>query len=104
MRYRYSQDLVYNTFPWPEASDEQRQHIEQLAQAVLDTRAHYPESSLADLYDPLAMPPDLLRAHYALDCAVEHAYGVNFKGDEEKIVAQLFKLYARVVQNKKRGK
>jgi hypothetical protein len=94
MRYRYSQDLVYNTFPWPEASEEQRQQIERLAQAVLDARARYPGSSLADLYDPLTMPPDLLKAHRVLDRAVERAYGVNFKGDEKRIVAHLFKLYA----------
>ena len=61
--YRYSKDIVYNNFPWPDATDDQKTAIEQLAQAVLDARANYPESSLADLYDPLTMPPDLLKAH-----------------------------------------
>jgi len=92
--YRYTPSLVYNTFIWPDATDEQRAEIERLAQAVLDARANYPESSLADLYDPLTMPLDLLKAHKALDKAVERAYGVRFSGNEEKIVAHLFKLYA----------
>jgi len=92
--YQYSINLVYNNFIWPDPTDEQRQRIEQLAQAVLDARARYPDSSLADLYDPLTMPPDLQKAHKALDKAVEQAYGVNFNGNEEKIVAHLFKLYA----------
>jgi hypothetical protein len=86
--------MVYNTFVFPDATERQRQEITALAQAVLDARAKFPESSLADLYDPLAMPPDLLRAHRSLDRAVEQAYGVTFNGDEERIVAHLFGLYA----------
>ena len=69
--------------------------IEACAQAILDTRDNYPDKSLANLYDPDKMPADLLAAHRALDAAVEAAYGVNFDGDEEKIVAHLFKLYAQ---------
>jgi len=98
MRYRYSKDIVYNNFIWPDASDEQKQEIEHLAQAVLDTRANYPESSLADLYDPLTMPSDLLKAHKTLDKAVEKAYRVKFNGNEEKIVAHLFKLYSQEIE------
>ena len=92
--YQYSASMVYNTFSWPDATYEHKMHIEELAQVILAIRLNYPESSLADLYDPLTMPPDLLKAHKALDKAVEQAYGVNFNGDEEKIVAHLFKLYA----------
>ncbi|MCK7512944.1 MAG: hypothetical protein MZV70_58935 [Desulfobacterales bacterium] len=70
--YQYSIAIVYNNFPWPrEPSDKQREVIEQAAQAVLDARASHPESSLADLYDPVAMPPDLRKAHQALDRAVD---------------------------------
>ena len=69
--------------------------IEACAQAILDTRDKYPDKSLANLYDPDKMPADLVAAHKVLDAAVEAAYGVNFDGDEEKIVAHLFKLYAQ---------
>lgn len=94
--YRYA-PAVYNSFVFPDANDEQRSEIEQLAQGVLDARALYPEASLADLYDPdnEFIYPDLISAHKALDAAVEAAYGVDFNGDEEKIVAHLFKLYAQ---------
>jgi len=95
-RYRYS-PVVYNSFAYPSVDETQRAEIERLAQAVLDARANYPESSLADLYDPLTMPPDLLKAHKDLDKAVEHAYGVRFSGNEEKIVSHLFKLYSNRV-------
>ena len=94
--YSYSPS-VFNSFVFPDATDEQSQEIERLAQAILDARANYPESSLADLYDPLTMPPDLLRAHKTLDKAVEKAYGVRFNGNEEKVVAHLFKLYSKKV-------
>jgi hypothetical protein len=97
--YRYSNTIVYNNFIWPEPTPEQRQRIEDAAQAILDTRAKYPESTLADLYDPLTMPPDLVKAHKALDREVEKAYGVNFKGDEQKIVAHLFELYAQATKS-----
>ena len=98
--YRYSVDLVYNTFPWPDPTEAQRTEIERLAQAVLDARDAHPGKSLADLYDPDKMPADLLAAHHALDAAVEAAYGVGFQGDEEKIVAHLFGLYAQKVGNR----
>lgn len=94
--YRYSGGMVYNNFVWPNPTPAQKEAIEQAAQAVLNARAAHAEKSLAELYDPAKMPSDLLAAHKALDKAVEDAYGVDFNGDEEKIVAQLFKLYAEV--------
>ncbi|MBI5676528.1 MAG: class I SAM-dependent DNA methyltransferase [Nitrospirae bacterium] len=92
--YQYSINLVYNNFPWPnEPSEKQVAAIEQASQAVLDARAAHPESSLADLYDPVAMPPDLRKAHQALDKAVDVAYGKKtFTSDAER-VAFLFELY-----------
>ena len=99
-RCRYSVGIVYNNFVWPDPTEAQRAEIERLAQAVLDARDAHPGKSLADLYDPDKMPADLLAAHRALDAAVEAAYGVGFQGDEEKIVAHLFKLYAQKVGNK----
>ena len=93
--YRYSGGVIYNNFVWPNPTPKQREAIEACAQAILDTRDNYPDKSLANLYDPDKMPADLLAAHRALDAAVEAAYGVNFDGDEEKIVAHLFKLYAQ---------
>jgi len=92
--YRYSNTMVYNNFPWPTATDEQKASIETLAQAVLDARANYPESSLADLYDPLTMPPDLLKAHQALDKAVMKLYNFPVKDfTEADCVAKLMALY-----------
>ncbi|MCL2808062.1 MAG: class I SAM-dependent DNA methyltransferase, partial [Coriobacteriia bacterium] len=91
--YNYSNTIVYNNFVWPDVSVESRSTIESCAQGVLDARANHHDNSLADLYDPDYMPPDLLKAHKALDKAVEQAYGVNFNGDEEKIVAHLFRQY-----------
>lgn len=96
--YRYSGGVVYNNFVWPDPTDAQRQAIESCAQAVLDARDNHPDDSLAMLYDPDKMPADLLVAHKALDKAVEEAYGVDFDGDEEKIVAHLFKLYANATK------
>ena len=73
--YRYSKDIVYNNYPFPEnVNEKQKQKVETAAQAVLDTRAKYPDSSLADLYDPLTMPPDLVKAHQILDKAVDLCY------------------------------
>ena len=106
--YRYANTIVYNNFIWPSAAErldipveevvpqEVRTKIEQAAQAILDAREAHSGKTLADLYDPDKMPADLLAAHKALDAAVEEAYGVDFDGDEEKIVAHLFKLYAQV--------
>jgi len=95
-RYRYSAAIVYNNFPWPENPTEaQKRKIEAAAQAVLDARAAHPNASLADLYDPLTMPPNLVKAHHALDAAVDAAYGrKNFKNAAER-VAFLFELYQK---------
>jgi len=94
--YRYSAGIVYNNFPWPEnPTEKQRQAIETAAQNVLDARDKFPGSSLADLYDPLTMPPVLLKAHQTLDRAVDAAYGkTNFKSEAER-VAFLFELYSK---------
>jgi len=94
--YQYSVNLVYNNFPWPESpTEKQKSNIETYAQAVLDARLQFPDSSLADLYDPLTMPPVLLKAHQALDKAVDAAYGkTNFKTEAER-VAFLFELYQK---------
>lgn len=91
---RYSVGIVYNNFPWPDAPDNKTQQaIEAAAQAVLDTRAAFPDASLADLYDPLTMPPTLLKAHQKLDAVVDKAYGkTGFKSDAER-VAFLFQRY-----------
>ena len=97
--YSYSNTIVYNNFVWPEATSEQKETIEKTTKAILDTRSKYPNQSLADLYDPDKMPADLLSAHKANDAAVEAAYGVDFNGDEEKIVAHLFKLYAEKLKS-----
>jgi hypothetical protein len=96
MRYRYSASIVYNNFPWPEADGTQRTAIGQLAQAVLDVRAGFADSSLADLYDPLTMPPALLKAHKALDTAVMKLYGFTKSMDEPTIVARLMSLYQQL--------
>ncbi|MFP5428629.1 MAG: class I SAM-dependent DNA methyltransferase [Gammaproteobacteria bacterium] len=102
--YRYSAGIVYNNFPWPSCStcnaggtdapaDKTRQAIEAAAQAVLDARAQFPDATLADLYDPLTMPPTLHKAHQKLDAAVDKAYGkTGFKSDAER-VAFLFQRY-----------
>jgi hypothetical protein len=97
--FRYSASIVYNNFPWPDApTDAQRAAIESAAQGVLDARAQFPGSTLADLYDPLSMPPALLKAHQRLDAAVDAAYGKRahaFKSDAER-VAFLFEQYQRL--------
>jgi hypothetical protein len=93
---RYSVKHTYNTYPWPEnPAEKQKQAIETAAQAVLDARAQFPGSTLADLYDPLTMPPVLLKAHQTLDRTVDAAYGkTNFKTEAER-VAFLFELYQK---------
>lgn len=100
MRYQYSAKIVYNNFPWPTPTPEQRKKIEQTAQAILDARNNHPESSLADLYDPLAMPPDLRKAHKANDKAVLQAYGLKTDATESEIVAHLFKMYEKLAKTK----
>ena len=100
--YRYSKDVVYNNFPWPFSlpTGEGRGEalIAQTAQAILDVRAKYPDSSLADLYDPATMPYDLLEAHRRNDRAVMQAYGFSTKMTESECVARLFEMYARMIQ------
>ena len=93
MRYRYSNTIVYNNFPWCQPTDEQKARIEQTAQAILDARAKYPDCSLADLYDEVTMPPELRRAHQENDRAVMAAYGFSTKMTESECVAELFKMY-----------
>ena len=85
-RYRYSATVVYNTFPWPDVSDEQRKSLISLAKTVLLTRENYPENTLAELYDPLKMPADLLEAHQALDKAVDRLYSDKpFRDSTERL-------------------
>jgi hypothetical protein len=96
--YQYSNSIVYNNFPWPQhPTDKQRQAIEAAAQGVLEARAKYPDSSLAALYDPLTMPPDLVKAHRKLDAAVDAAYARRkFSGDRDRL-AFLFELYQQIL-------
>lgn len=97
--YQYSIDIVYNNFPWPTPTDKQKAKIEKTAQAILDARALYPDSSLADLYDPLTMPKELLKAHQDNDRAVMEAYGLSVKGTTESdAVAHLFKMYEKLTK------
>ena len=97
--YSYSNTIVYNNFPWPNATNEQKKHIENLAQAILNERAKFPQSSLADLYDPLAMPSGLLKAHQNLDRAVQKPYGFPAKGfTESDCVAALMEMYCKIVK------
>lgn len=99
MRYSYSNTIVYNSFPWPTPSDAQKSAIEKTAQSILDVRAKYPTSSLADLYDEAVMPPDLRKAHQENDKAVMAAYGFDYKKmTESECVAELFKLYEKLVK------
>jgi len=93
-RFRYSKDIVYNNYPWPEnPTDKQKEAIEKAAQKVLDARAEFPNSSLADLYDPLTMPPVLVKAHNELDKAVDLAYRSQPFINETKRIEFLFELY-----------
>ena len=99
--YSYSNTIVYNNFPWPTPTDEQKAKIERTAQAILDARALYPDSSLADLYDELTMPAELRKAHQDNDRAVMQAYGFPVRNSftESQCVAELFKLYQRLSQD-----
>ena len=97
--YRYSKDIVYNNFPWPTLTDAQKAEIEKTAQAILDARAIYPDSSLAALYDELSMPTKLRAAHLHNDEAVMEAYGMFFnKEDETAIVTELMMRYIKAVE------
>ena len=105
MRYRYSAKIVYNNFPWPKVTDAQKEKISKTAQAILDARALYPESSLADLYDELTMPKELRKAHQANDKAVMEAYDMTKIVDgkktwltESETVARLFEMYKEITK------
>ena len=99
MRYSYSNTIVYNNFPWPNPTDEQKTKIERAAQAILDARALYPNSSLADLYDGRSMPIELRKAHQLNDRVVMQAYGFDVKTmTESQCVAELFKLYKELTK------
>lgn len=96
--YRYSPS-IYNNFPWPTPTDEQKAKIEQTAQAILDARALYPDCSLADLYDEVTMPPELRKAHQQNDRAVMEAYGMPIKGTTEATcVAELMRRYQELTR------
>ena len=97
--YRYSKDVVYNNFPWPRVGDAQSARIEEAARAVLDARALYPDSTLADLYDPVAMPAELRAAHSRLDRLVLAAYGLPSTATDEQVVTHLFALYEQLTIN-----
>lgn len=101
MRYRYSKDIVYNNFPWPTPTPEQKARIEATAQAILDARAKYPDSSLADLYDDKVMPFDLRRAHQENDRAVMAAYGFSAQMTEAECVAELFRMYQQLTSSER---
>ena len=105
--YRYSAKIVYNNFPWPTVTEEQKQFIANTAQGILDARALYPDCSLADLYDELTMPVELRKAHQANDIAVMKAYGMIKKVDgkdtfltESETVARLFEMYQELTEKK----
>lgn len=98
--FRYSNTMVYNNFPWPTPSSEQKAKIEETAQGILDARALYPDSSLADLYDPLTMPSELQKAHRENDIAVMKAYGFDIKNmSESDCVAELMKMYQELTKD-----
>ena len=99
--YRYSKEVVYNNFPWPTPTDAQKVKIKQTAQAILDARALYPDCSLADLYDEIAMPPELRKAHQQNDRAVMQAYGFDVATTTEtSCVAELMRMYQKLVEGK----
>jgi hypothetical protein len=94
--FQYSVLTVYNNYPWPESpSDKQKQAVEDAAQAVLDARSQFPDSSLADLYDPNTMPPVLVKAHQQLDKAVDLCYRPQPFLSEAKRIEYLFELYEK---------
>ena len=101
--YRYSKEIVYNTFPWPNPTDAQKTKIEQTAQAILDARAQYPDCSLADMYgEKMYLFPELLKAHQNNDRAVMQAYSFSVKDmTESQCVAELMKMYQELMKNGK---
>ena len=99
-RYRYSNSVVYNNFPWPTPSEEQKAKIEQTAQAIIDAREQNKDVSLAEIYDPVFMPPELRKAHQENDRAVMAAYGFSTKMTESDCVAKLFEMYQELIAPK----
>ena len=96
-RFRYSNSLVYNNFPWPENPSKQNvERVERAAEKVLKTREEFPDSTLADLYDPIAMPPKLVKAHQELDRAVDLCYRPQVFVDEIRRIEYLFELYEKL--------
>jgi hypothetical protein len=96
--YQYSIHIVYNNFPWPLTTIKQQENIKKLSQNILDTRNLFPDSSLAELYDPLTMPPQLLKAHLNLDKAVLNLYGFSrLDKTEASWVVELMKLHNRLI-------
>lgn len=98
--YRFINTIVYNNFPWADLNDTQKEKLNKTAQDILDARANHPDSSLAELYDPLLMPEDLRKAHKANDKAVLQVYGLNKDANEQDIVAHLFSMYKDLTKNK----
>lgn len=96
--YTYSKDIVYNNFPFPNPTSEQRNRIATTAQAILNARNLYPDCSLADLYDETFMPPELRKVHQANDFAVMSAYGFDRKITESECVAELMKMYQKLTK------
>lgn len=100
--YRYSKEIVYNTFPWPDVTDKQRDQIEKTAQYILDIREHFSNTPMSILYDQTTMPNELRKAHQANDIAVMKAYGMPIKEtDEATCVAWLMRLYQKKVNEPK---
>ena len=96
----YEKIQAYATNRWPSPTNDQKEKIRKAAQAILDARALYPDSSLADLYDPLTMPTELLKAHKANNRAVMHAYGFSIKMSEADCVAELMRMYQKLTKEK----
>ena len=95
--YRYSSDIVYNNFPWPSPNAEQKDRIEKTAKGIIEARELYKDCSYDELYDPVLMPLELRKAHIANDRAVMAAYGFSLKMSEEDCVAELMKLYQKIL-------
>jgi len=95
--YNYSARIVYNNFPWCNPTPEQKAQIEETAQAILDARAFYPNNTLSELYDPLYMKKELINAHRQNNRAVMEAYGFSIKMKESECVAELMKMYQRLI-------
>ena len=99
--YSYTKDIVYNTFPWPNPTKKQKEEIEKTAKMILDARKLYPNCTLAQLYDPLTMPPELRKAHKLNDEAVLKAYGFSKNITEEECVAKLMEMYKELVEKER---